>query len=84
MAIDDKKKAYSWGFGGYGRLGHSEPKDEMQPRLIKYFDVQRSGVKHVACGHAFSIAINEFGMRLGFLLQIVMYIYFLSIPHDNC
>lgn len=62
MAIDDHKKAYSWGFGGYGRLGHSEPKDEMQPRLIKYFDVQRSGVKYVACGPAFSIAINEFGM----------------------
>ncbi|XP_015367433.1 PREDICTED: protein RCC2 homolog [Diuraphis noxia] len=61
VAIDDHKKAYSWGFGGYGRLGHSEPKDELQPRLIKYFDVQRSGVKHVACGPAFSIAINEFG-----------------------
>jgi len=42
-------------------LGHSEPKDELQPRLIKYFDVQRSGVKYVACGPAFSIAINEFG-----------------------
>lgn len=62
VAIDDHKKAYSWGFGGYGRLGHSEPKDELQPRLIKYFDVQRSGVKHVACGPAFSIAINEFGI----------------------
>ncbi|XP_050526083.1 protein RCC2 homolog [Daktulosphaira vitifoliae] len=61
VAIDDRKKAYSWGFGGYGRLGHSEPKDEMQPRLIKYFDVQRSGIKYVACGPAFSLAINEFG-----------------------
>lgn len=63
MAIDDHKRAYSWGFGGYGRLGHSEPKDELQPRLIKYFDVQRSGVKYVACGPAFSIAINEFGIN---------------------
>lgn len=35
----------------------------MQPRLIKYFDVQRSGVKHVACGPTFSIAINEFGIN---------------------
>lgn len=29
VAIDSKKRAFSWGFGGYGRLGHNEPKDEM-------------------------------------------------------
>lgn len=29
VAIDSKKRAYSWGFGGFGRLGHAEPKDEM-------------------------------------------------------
>lgn len=28
VAIDSKKRVYSWGFGGYGRLGHAEPKDE--------------------------------------------------------
>jgi len=26
-----------WGFGGYGRLGHREQKDEWQPRLVEIF-----------------------------------------------
>lgn len=29
VAIDSKKRAFSWGFGGFGRLGHAEPKDEL-------------------------------------------------------
>ena len=32
VAIDLKKRAFSWGFGGFGRLGHSEQRDEMVPR----------------------------------------------------
>ena len=35
VAIDERNRAFSWGFGGYGRLGHSETKDESVPRLIK-------------------------------------------------
>jgi alpha-tubulin suppressor-like RCC1 family protein len=33
VAVDINNKAYSWGFGGYGRLGHSETADE----LVSYF-----------------------------------------------
>ena len=29
VALTEEKKAYSWGFGGYGRLGHSETADEL-------------------------------------------------------
>ena len=29
VAVDDNKKVFSWGFGGYGRLGHSETADEL-------------------------------------------------------
>ena len=29
VAIDDTNKVYSWGFGGYGRLGHSETGNEL-------------------------------------------------------
>lgn len=47
MARDSKKRAYAWGFGGYGRLGHAEPKDEMIPRLIKFFDGHNRGVLKV-------------------------------------
>ena len=29
VVITEDHKVYSWGFGGYGRLGHSETADEM-------------------------------------------------------
>lgn len=55
-AVDEKNRCFSWGFGGYGRLGHSETKDELMPRLIKLFDGTTRGVKRVWCGSAFSVA----------------------------
>ncbi|XP_044736012.1 protein RCC2 homolog [Chrysoperla carnea] len=61
VAIDSKKRVFSWGFGGFGRLGHAEPKDEFVPRLIKYFDSQNRGVRSVYCGSTFSLAISDFG-----------------------
>ncbi|XP_067622064.1 protein RCC2 homolog isoform X2 [Eurosta solidaginis] len=62
VAIDSKKRVYSWGFGGFGRLGHAEPKDEMVPRLIKFFDIQGRGGRNVYCGATFSLVINELGV----------------------
>ncbi|KAJ2954112.1 hypothetical protein O0L34_g2334 [Tuta absoluta] len=61
VAIDSKKRAFSWGFGGFGRLGHAEQKDESVPRLIKYFDTAARGVRSVHCGATFSLAVNEHG-----------------------
>ncbi|CAH1183142.1 unnamed protein product [Phaedon cochleariae] len=60
VAIDSKKRAFSWGFGGFGRLGHAEQKDEMVPRLIKYFDSQSRGIRSVHCGSTYSLAITEY------------------------
>lgn len=62
MAIDSKKRVYSWGFGGFGRLGHAEPKDEMVPRLIKFFDIGGRGGRSVYCGATYSLVINELGV----------------------
>uniref|UniRef100_A0A1B0A9Q3 Protein RCC2 homolog n=1 Tax=Glossina pallidipes TaxID=7398 RepID=A0A1B0A9Q3_GLOPL len=62
VAIDSKKRVYSWGFGGFGRLGHAEPKDEMVPRLIKFFDVHGRGARSVYCGATFSLVVNELGV----------------------
>ncbi|XP_023334185.1 protein RCC2 homolog [Eurytemora carolleeae] len=59
VAVDDNCKAYSWGFGGYGRLGHAETSDELVPRLIKYLDQKNRGVRDVFCGGAFNIAMSE-------------------------
>jgi len=35
VAVDMKGRVYSWGFGGYGRLGHGKTDDELQPRLVE-------------------------------------------------
>lgn len=62
VALDSKRRLFSWGFGGYGRLGHAEPKDEFVPRLVKFFETQGKGIKAVYCGSQFSIAVSDFKM----------------------
>ncbi len=52
-------QAFSWGFGGYGRLGHAETGDELVPRRINYLDQKNRGIRDVACGNAFNIAMSE-------------------------
>lgn len=62
VAIDSKKRVYSWGFGGYGRLGHNEQKDEWTPRLIKFFETIYRGVRHVKrvfCGSSYTIVLTD-------------------------
>lgn len=34
IALDSEGKLWSWGFGGYGRLGHGHPKDEVCSPLV--------------------------------------------------
>lgn len=60
IALDSKKRVFSWGFGGYGRLGHADPKDEMVPRIVKFFEMQGKGVKSIFCGSTSSVCVNEF------------------------
>ncbi|XP_015116936.1 protein RCC2 homolog [Diachasma alloeum] len=66
VAIDSKSRAFSWGFGGVGRLGHNEQKDELVPRLIKYLEPPNRGVRSVHCGSTYSIVINVHGTALMF------------------
>ncbi|KAH7567168.1 hypothetical protein JRO89_XS07G0026400 [Xanthoceras sorbifolium] len=37
VAVDSNGYVYTWGFGGYGRLGHREQKDEWVPRRVDIF-----------------------------------------------
>ncbi|XP_043809330.1 protein RCC2 isoform X2 [Manihot esculenta] len=37
VAVDSNGYVYTWGFGGYGRLGHREQKDEWVPRRVEVF-----------------------------------------------
>jgi alpha-tubulin suppressor-like RCC1 family protein len=66
VAIDSKNRAFSWGFGGFGRLGHNEQRDEHVPRLIKFLEPPSRGVKAVFCGSTFSLVINMHGSVLLF------------------
>ena len=56
LALDRKGRLFTWGFGGYGRLGHNEPKDELVPRQIRMLEATQ-----IACGSQFSLAVNKFG-----------------------
>mmetsp|Transcript_4294 Transcript_4294/g.9316 ORF Transcript_4294/g.9316 Transcript_4294/m.9316 type:complete len:473 (+) Transcript_4294:148-1566(+) len=37
VAVDTEGAAYTWGFGGYGRLGHRVQKDEFAPKKVEEF-----------------------------------------------
>lgn len=37
VAVDKNGFVYTWGYGGYGRLGHREQKDEFAPRRVDIF-----------------------------------------------
>lgn len=37
VAVDSNGYVYTWGYGGYGRLGHREQKDEWSPRRVDVF-----------------------------------------------
>ncbi|KAK7884103.1 hypothetical protein WMY93_027226 [Mugilogobius chulae] len=61
LVLDSQKRVFSWGFGGYGRLGHTEQKDEMVPRLVKLFDFPGRGASLIYTGYQCSFAVNEMG-----------------------
>ena len=37
VVADEEGKVYTWGFAGYGRLGHGDNKDQFEPKLLEYF-----------------------------------------------
>lgn len=81
LIIDSKKRIFSWGFGGYGRLGHAEPKDELVPRMLKFFDGPNRGATQIQCGSSFSMAVGEHGMPVcmtiaGFALKLSFFFFF--------
>ncbi|XP_029434439.1 protein RCC2 isoform X1 [Rhinatrema bivittatum] len=61
LVLDSQKRVFSWGFGGYGRLGHTEQKDEMVPRLVKLFDFPGRGAVQIYTGSTCSFAVSETG-----------------------
>ncbi|XP_018425952.1 PREDICTED: protein RCC2 [Nanorana parkeri] len=61
LVLDSQKRVFTWGFGGYGRLGHTEQKDELVPRLVKLFDFPGRGASQIYAGATCSFAVSEMG-----------------------
>ena len=64
IALDSKKRVFTWGFGGYGRLGHAENKDEFVPRFLKSFEGLNRGATNVAAGGIPILMLNGIGSFL--------------------
>jgi len=58
-AIDDQQRCFTWGFGGYGRLGHNDTRNELLPRLMRcWFRITGradGGVTKVSLGGQFNL-----------------------------
>lgn len=57
VALDSRGKVWSWGFGGYGRLGHCAPNDELRPRQIDTLNRPHFQIEFVSCGATSSFAV---------------------------
>jgi hypothetical protein len=52
-------KVYTWGRGTFGRLGHGNNNDILQPLLVSA--LQHMKIEHASCGFAYSFFINDQG-----------------------
>ena len=58
--ITDKGKVYTWGSGGFGRLGHGpESGKECVPRLVE--GLQNENVVRLSCGALHTLALTKRG-----------------------
>ncbi|OAQ27999.1 RCC1/BLIP-II protein [Linnemannia elongata AG-77] len=60
IARDSEGRVYSWGFGGYGRLGHSKQEDLWSPMPIDQFTGTNALTRatKIAAGSTFSMALD--------------------------
>ena len=63
LAVDEEGGAWTWGFGGYGRLGHKEQKDEMRPRRVEVLSHRLALPPEaiIGCGGQFTYATVKGG-----------------------
>lgn len=59
-----KEKLYTWGCGGYGRLGHGDDRDHDFPELVA--ELMSQDVVHVSCGAFHSMATTRTGKLFSF------------------
>lgn len=61
-ALDSKGRVFTWGFGGYGRLGHSNTANEMIPRAVGIFTHPSYAAKSITCSGMSCIAVTQHGV----------------------
>lgn len=62
VAMAEDGNVFTWGFGGYGRLGHSSPDNEMRPRLVEHFkptNPHTKGVSEICVGGSCAIVMTK-------------------------
>lgn len=59
VALDAQGKVWSWGFGGYGQLGHRKPGDELRPRKVDMFSGPNYKLDFVTAGASASFAFQR-------------------------
>jgi len=59
IALDSTGKAYSWGVGSFGNLGHGDEKDRHEPTEIKAFAGKK--IAHAVFGAAHALALTDNG-----------------------
>ena len=59
IALDSDGRAYSWGVGSFGALGHGDEKDVHEPTLIKGLAGKKN--THAVFGAAHALAISDSG-----------------------
>lgn len=65
LAVTSGGHVYSWGSGGYGRLGHGDHLDEYLPKCVSALYDSEVKVKSIAAGSAHSIFLSENGQMFG-------------------
>lgn len=61
---DKNNRLFTWGFGGYGRLGHASPKDEWVPRQVTLFSTPKRGAKMINAGGLYTMATDLLGKEI--------------------
>ena len=64
VALTDEGQVYTWGCGGYGRLGHGSATEELSPKRVKTFEPERMRIHGVSAGATCSYFVTRLGSMM--------------------
>lgn len=63
-AISEKNQLYTWGNGGFGRLGHGNDESQKQPKIVE--NLQTETIVYVSCGAFHTLCVDDKGIIYSF------------------